>query len=81
MDWFTRGHTDYPLSAVPDGHYSIVIGLDARFIYLQDPEIGKLRKLTRNDFFRVWFDYSGEFLASPRQMIIRQLIAVSRGKS
>src|SRR6185436_19062514 len=40
VDWFTRGRHDYPDSVVADGHYSIVIGLDKKFIYLQDPEIG-----------------------------------------
>lgn len=76
VDWFTRGRKDYPDSAVADGHYSIVVGLDKKFIYLQDPEIGKIRKLARDDFLRVWFDYRGEFLKSPKQMIIRQFIAV-----
>lgn len=76
VDWFTRGRKDYPDSAIADGHYSIVVGLDVKFIYLQDPEIGKIRKLARDDFLRVWFDYRGEFLRSPKQMIIRQYIAV-----
>ncbi len=76
VDWFTKGRKDYPETTVADGHYSIVVGLDKKFIYLQDPEIGKLRKLAKDDFLRVWFDYVGEFLSSPKQMIIRQLIAV-----
>lgn len=76
VDWFTRGRKDYPDSAVADGHYSIVVGLDEKFIYLQDPEIGGLRKLARDEFLRVWFDYSGEFLKSPKQMIIRQIVVV-----
>lgn len=76
VDWFTRGRRDYSDSAVADGHYSIVVGLDVKFIYLQDPEIGKIRKLARDDFLRVWFDYRGEFLRSPKQMIIRRYIAV-----
>ncbi len=39
VDWLTRGRNDYSDSAVPDGHYSVVVGLDDKFIYLQDPEI------------------------------------------
>lgn len=78
VDWFTRGRGNYPDSAVADWHYSIVVGLDAKFIYLQDLEIGKIRKLARDDFLRVWFDYSDEFLKSPKQMIIRQCIAVCK---
>ncbi len=76
VDWFTRGRSDYPDSAVADGHYSVVIGLDPKFIYFQDPEIGKMRKIARDNFLRVWFDYRGEYLKSKDQIIIRQLIAV-----
>ncbi len=76
VDWFTRGRADYPDSAVADGHYSIVVGLDDGFIYLQDPEIGSLRKLARNDFMKVWFDFCGEQITSWGDIILRQLIAV-----
>lgn len=76
VDWFTKGRKDYPESTVADGHYSIVVGLDEEFIYLQDPEIGRMRKLAKDDFLRVWFDYVGEFLKSSDQMIIKQLIAI-----
>lgn len=78
VDWFSRGRADYPDSAVPDGHYSIVVGLDKEFIYLQDPEIGALRKITRDDFLKVWFDFRGQQITSWDQMIIRQLIAVEK---
>lgn len=76
VDWFTRGRADYPDSAVADGHYSIVVGLDADFTYLQDPEIGALRKLARGDFMKVWFDFRGEHITSWGAMVLRQLIAV-----
>ena len=56
VNWFTRGRTDYSDSEVPDGHYSVVVGLDKNYIYLQDPEIGKLRKLTRKDFMKPEFN-------------------------
>lgn len=75
VNWFTRGRSDYPDSEVADGHYSVVAGLDAEHIYLQDPEIGKLRKLKREDFMKVWFDFTGETIKSD-ELITRQLIAV-----
>jgi len=75
VDWFTRGRNDYPDSETADGHYSVVCGLDDKFIYLQDPEIGKLRKIKRGDFMRVWFDFRGEHMKS-NELIIRQIIAV-----
>ena len=75
VNWFTRGRLDYSDSEVADGHYSVVAGLDTEHIYLQDPEIGKMRVLKREDFLRVWFDFSGEYV-QPDELIIRQLIAV-----
>jgi len=77
VDWFTRGRSDYPNSAVPDGHYSVVAGLDDKFIYLQDPEIGKIRKLSNEDFLTVWFDFAGKYI-KPKELIIRQIIAIYR---
>ncbi len=76
VDWFTRGRSDYSDSEVADGHYSVVVGLDDSFIYLQDPEIGSLRTLKRVDFMKVWFDFTGETINSWDEMIIRQLIAI-----
>ena len=75
VNWFTRGRNDYSDSAVADGHYSVVAGLDDKFIYLQDPEIGKIRKIKINDFMRVWFDFKGEYIKT-NELIIRQLIAI-----
>jgi len=76
VNWFTRGHSDGNDSVVPDGHYSVVVGLDEENIYLQDPEIGKMRTLTRDDFIRVWFDFKSDHINSWDDMIIRQVIAV-----
>ncbi len=76
VNWFTRGRTDYDESEVPDGHLSVVVGLDGENIYMQDPEIGKLRTLDRDDFMRVWFDFKPAYITSWDDLIIRQLIAV-----
>lgn len=76
VNWFTRGRIDYPESDVPDGHLSVVVGLDEEYIYLQDPEIGKLRKIGRDDFLKVWFDFTGKQINKWDDMIIRQLIAI-----
>ncbi len=75
VDWFTKGRNDYPESETADGHYSVVMGLDDKFIYLQDPELGAMRKIERNDFMRVWFDFKGQYL-KPNELIIRQIIAI-----
>lgn len=75
VNWFTRGRCDYTDSDIADGHYSVVAGLDDKFIYLQDPEIGKIRKLKRGDFMSVWFDFSGKYIKS-NELIIRQMITI-----
>jgi len=77
VNWFTRGRTDYGDSSVADGHYSVIMGLDDSFIYLQDPELGAMRKIERNNFMRVWFDFKGEYL-KPKDLIIRQIIAIHK---
>ncbi len=75
VNWFTRGRTDYTDSDVADGHYSVVVGLDDDSIYLQDPETGSMRKLDREDFMTVWFDFTGKYI-KPDELIIRQIIAI-----
>lgn len=77
VNWFTRGRADYPDSETADGHYSVVAGLNDKFIYLQDPEIGRIRKLEKDDFMRVWFDFKGEYIKSD-ELVIRQIIAIYR---
>ena len=77
VNWFTRGRADYEDSEVADGHYSVVVGLDEEFIYIQDPEIGKLRKIAREDFIKVWFDFKGKYM-DPNELILRQLIAIEK---
>lgn len=75
VDWFTRGRCDYDDSEVADGHYSVVFGLDDGHIYLQDPETGSERKIGREDFIKVWFDFTGQYI-KPDELIIRQIIAI-----
>lgn len=70
VDWFSiyGGHIE--------GHYSVVVGLDKDFIYLQDPEIAKRRKMKRIDFKRLWFDFEGEFMKGKNDLILRRVTSV-----
>ena len=77
VDWFTRGSDGCSDSDIADGHYSVVVGIDDEYIYLQDPEIDGVRKISRDNFMKVWFDFTGEHI-SPNELIIRQTIAVYR---
>lgn len=76
LDWFTKGRRDDPEDGVADGHYSVAIGLDDDFIYLQDPEVGRVRKINREDFYRVWFDFSSNNIEKWEDLIVRQIIAI-----
>lgn len=76
VNWFSRGRSDYGDGEVPDGHYSVVVGLDDTYIYLQDPEIGGLRRIECDDFMRAWFDFKSAYINSWEDMIIRQIIAI-----
>lgn len=64
--------------SVDDGHYSVVVGLDTNYIYLQDPEIGKIRKLSRKTFMRVWFDFRGNYLKSRDRLVLRRIISIEK---
>ncbi|MEI8103812.1 MAG: cysteine peptidase family C39 domain-containing protein [Candidatus Moraniibacteriota bacterium] len=77
VNWFTRGRMDYADSDVSDGHYSVVMGLDEEYIYLQDPETGSMREIEREDFMTVWFDFTGKYI-KPDELILRQIIAIYR---
>lgn len=75
VDWFTRGGVSYTGSDVADGHYSVVTGIDNKFIYLQDPEIGEVRKLDKESFMTVWFDFKGKYI-KPNELVIKQIIVI-----
>ena len=76
VGWYTRGKREDPDTVTADGHYSIVVGLDEKYIYLQDPEIGKMRKLKKDDFLIVWLDYFGAYPKTKKDIFLRPLIAV-----
>lgn len=73
VDWFSGG-IDPSLSDVPNGHSSVVVGIDDAKIYLLDPENGKIRDILHNDFMRVWYDWVGSPTITPDNLRIRQLI-------
>ena len=75
LDWFTTGRPEFADVDVPGGHFSIAVGMDDRFIFLEDPEIGRTRRIEKNEFIRVWFDFPG-WLIKRDELIIRQLIAI-----
>lgn len=75
IGWYSRGKKEDSDDTTADGHYSVVIGLDKKFIYLQDPEIGKMRKIKKEDFLIVWLDYYGEYPKTKKDIFLRPIIA------
>ncbi len=59
-----------------DSHYSPVVGLDAQRIYLQDPELRRMRVMDREAFMRVWFDFDSDVPRHERDCILRRLIVL-----
>ncbi len=76
VNWMTRGRYNYDEDVVAEGHYSVVCGLDEINIYLQDPEVGRMRTIPKNDFIRVWFDFTSDHIEKWDDMVIRQIITV-----
>lgn len=59
-----------------DGHYSVVVGLDKKKIYLQDSTLGHVRAMKLEIFYRVWFDFPGNFLKTKDELRLRRIIVV-----
>lgn len=68
VDWYS----------VYEGHYSIVVDIDKENIYIQDPELGRLRAMRLKRFKSVWFDFPGEFIDKPENLILRRLIIIHK---
>ena len=68
VDWFLND----------EGHYSIIVGIDQENIYLQDPNLGHLRAMKLETFYRVWFDFPKNFLRDKDDLILRRIIVIER---
>ncbi|MBU4501951.1 MAG: C39 family peptidase [Nanoarchaeota archaeon] len=66
VDWFC----EY------DGHYTPVIDINAKNIYLADGCIGSVRTMNLDKFKRVWFDFLGGYLKSKDDLILRRMIVL-----
>ncbi len=66
VDWFS----------IDDGHYSVAVKIDAKFIYLQDPDLNKINKIDLETFQRIWFDFEAPILRKKQDIFIRRLIVI-----
>jgi predicted double-glycine peptidase len=61
-----------------EGHYSVVVGIDKTNIYLQDPELGRIRRINLKVFKRIWFSFLGNFIKSNSKLILRRIIIIEK---
>ncbi len=62
--------------SVDEGHYAVVRGIDAKNIYIEDPEYGLMRTIKLSDFKRVWFDFPGPYIKSKNDLVLRRMIVI-----
>jgi ABC-type bacteriocin/lantibiotic exporter with double-glycine peptidase domain len=77
VDWMSTGHREAGASRVARGHYSVVCGLTSKEIILEDPAIGRKRRLPRNAFMSVWYDFKHLFPKKTDDLIIRRMVVVA----
>lgn len=59
-----------------EGHYSVVVGIDKKYIHFVDPEEGKTVKMDLVKFQKVWFDYKGDYANNKKDFRVRPLIII-----
>lgn len=59
-----------------EGHYSVVVGLNRREVFLADPELGAVRTFPRNVFRRLWFDFSTDGPEKHSRLYARWMMTV-----
>lgn len=62
---------------VDDGHYSVICGLNRKFVWIIDPRIDRTRiiKMSWVTFQRVWRDHEGNVLRSKKDEYLRWWLA------
>lgn len=73
VDWFFED----------EGHYSVVVDIDKKNIVLMDPTLRKIliyirrRKMSLEKFLRVWFDFPGNYIREPKDLILRLILVIT----
>jgi ABC-type bacteriocin/lantibiotic exporter with double-glycine peptidase domain len=75
VDWMSIARRGTVRAAT--GHYSVVSGLTESEIILEDPAVGRKRRLPRQLFMSLWYDFK---YLSPRKsedLVMRRMIVVA----
>ncbi len=63
-----------------DGHYLVVIGMDEKNVYLEDPAmLGTRGVISRDEFLMRWHDFAGRDIRDPGAITYRRLAVFIRG--
>src|SRR3954468_23924796 len=76
VDWMSTISSGRGRAPMACGHYSVVCGLDSDYVVLQDPAIGRRRRVSRSSFLSVWYDFKLLFPKTADDLIIRRTIIV-----
>jgi ABC-type bacteriocin/lantibiotic exporter with double-glycine peptidase domain len=75
VDWMSIGHRG--TARVATGHYSVVSGLTTEEIILEDPAIGRKRRLGRKLFMSLWYDFKYLMPRKADDLVMRRMIIVA----
>lgn len=67
VDWFSSY----------EGHYSVAVGATRNRIAILDPETGKRRTFSNDEFMRVWFDFTGTWIKNRLHLRVRWMLPLS----
>jgi len=67
VDWFLED----------EGHYSMVVDIDRKNIVLIDPTLKGKRKIPLKKFLRIWFDFPGDYIKNPQDLVLRLMLVVT----
>ncbi len=57
VDWFSQS----------EGHYSVVVGFEKNSILLMDPEIAGIKRISIEEFKKIWWDFKGASIKKPEK--------------
>ncbi len=68
IDWFFED----------DGHYSVVVDINKKKVVIMDPSLKKgIREFSTEKFLRVWFDFSGDYIKKPKNLVLRLMLVIT----
>lgn len=78
IDWFSPAYDIFD-NSIPDGHSSIVVGVDVDYVHILDPLAYEIRSVLHRDFMRVWFDWENDpYIKTWESMVLRQILVITQ---